>query len=55
MHVTRCALAGRPCQLPRYHGPLSRHSPLGNVPPFSTEAVIYGVVVNDNLYTWAAT
>ena len=41
--------------MPRCHRPLSTRGPLGNIPPLSTEAVIYGVVVNHNLHTSATT
>ena len=49
--VTKCPLAGTRRQLPHRHGPLSKHAPLGDIPALSTEAFIYGVVVNHNLHT----
>ena len=51
VEVTKCPLAGMPRQLPYCRGLLSTHGPLGGIPPLSTEAVIYGVVVNHNLHT----
>ena len=51
VEVTKCPLAGTTRQLPHYHGPLSTHGPLGDIPPHSTEAVIYGVVVIHNIHT----
>ena len=51
VEVTKCPLAGTPRQLPHYHGPLSTHGPLGDIATLSTEAVVYGVVVNHNLHT----
>ena len=47
----KCPLGGTPRQLPHCHGPLSTHGPLGDIPPLSTEAVIYGVIVNHDLHT----
>ena len=51
VEVTKCPLAGTPRQLPHCHRPLSTHGPLDDIPPLSTEAVIYGVVVDHNLHT----
>ena len=51
VEVTKCPLACMPRQLPHCHGPLSKHGPLGDIPPLSSEAVIYDVVVNHNLHT----
>ena len=51
VEVTRCPIAGTPGHLPHCPDPLSTHDPFDDIPPLSTQAVIYGVVVNDNLYT----
>ena len=45
VEVTKCPFAGTLRQLPHCHGPLSTHGPLGDIPPLSMEAVIYGFVV----------
>ena len=55
VEVTKCPLAGTPRPLPHSHGPLSTHGALGDILAVSTEAVIYGVVVNHNLHTSTAT
>ena len=51
VEVTKCPLAGTPRQLPRCHGPLSTHGPVGDIPPLLTEGVTYGVVFNHSLHT----
>ena len=55
VEVTRGPLAGPPSQLLYGQRVLPTHGPLGDVPPLRTEAVVYGVVVNDNLHTSAPT
>ena len=51
VEVTKCPLAGPGSQLPHGHRPLSVHGPLVDIRPLSTEAAIYGVVVDHNLHT----
>ena len=51
VEVTKGPLAGPPSQLLYGHWALPTHGPLCDVPPLRTEAVVYGVVVNDNLHT----
>ena len=51
VEITKYAMAGPGSQLPHSHRPLSTHGPLGDIPPLSTEAVIYGVVVDHNLHS----
>ena len=54
VEVTKCPLVGPASQLQHIHGPLSTHGPLGDIPPLSAKAVIYGVVVNHKGHTEAA-
>ena len=49
--VTKSPLAGTPSQLLYGHRALPTHGPLCDVPCLRTEAVVYGVVVNDNVHT----
>ena len=51
VEVMKGPLAGPPSQLLYGHRTLPTHGPLCDVPPLRTEAVVYGVVVNDNLHT----
>ena len=51
VEVTKGPLAGPPSQLLYGHWALPTHGPLCDVPPLRMEAVVYGVVVNDNLHT----
>ena len=51
VQVTRGPLAGPPSPLLYGHRALPTHGPLCDVPPLRTEAVLYGVVVNDNVHT----
>ena len=53
VEVTKSPLAGPPTQLLYGQLALPTHGPLCDVPPLRTEAVVYGVVVNDNLHTQA--
>ena len=51
VEVTKGPLAGPPSQLLYGQRALPTQGPLCDVPPLRTEAVVYGVVVNDNLHT----
>ena len=51
VEVTKVPLAGSPSQLLYGHWALPTHGPLCDAPALRTEAVVYGVVVNDNLHT----
>ena len=50
VEVTKGPLAGPPSQLLYGQRALPTHGPLCDVPPLCTEAVVYGVIVNDNLH-----
>ena len=51
VEVTNGPLADPPSQLLYGQRALPTHGPLCDVPPLRTEALVYGVVVNDNLHT----
>ena len=51
VEVTKGPLAGPPSQLLYGHRALPTHGTLCDVPRLRTEAVVYGMIVNDNLHT----
>ena len=51
VEVTKGPLAGPPSQLLYGHRTLPTHGPVCDVPPLRTQAVIYDVVLNDNVHT----